>query len=71
MRRHPLLLLPPLVLTLAARAPAAAAATVVAELQRPSTVRSYAGMWRAMVRARRSARPWVDRGSLFSCLVTK
>ena len=44
MRRHPLLLLPPLVLTLAACAPAAAADTVVAEPQRPSTVRSYAGI---------------------------
>jgi hypothetical protein len=44
MRRHPLLLLAPLAVTLAVCTPAAAADTVVARLQRPSTIRAYAGI---------------------------
>ena len=44
MRHHPLLLLAPLAVTLAVCIPAAAADTVVAQLERPSTIRSYAGI---------------------------
>jgi hypothetical protein len=44
MRPRPLLLLAPLAVTLGVCAPAAAADTVVAELERPSQIRSYAGM---------------------------
>jgi hypothetical protein len=44
MRHHPLLFLTPLMLTLAVCTPVAAAGTVVAQLERPSTVRAYAGI---------------------------
>jgi hypothetical protein len=44
MGRHRCLLIAPLVLGLVASAPASASDTVVAELQRPSTIRSYAGI---------------------------
>lgn len=44
MRHHPLFLLAPLAVTLAVCSPASAADTVVAELERPSTIRAYAGI---------------------------
>ena len=44
MRHHPLLLLAPLAITLAVCTPAAAEDSVVAELERPSTIRSHAGI---------------------------
>jgi hypothetical protein len=43
MRHHPLFLLAPLAITLAVCSPASATDTVVAELERPSTIRSYGG----------------------------
>ena len=52
----------PLVLRLPVRAEAA---------HQWRVVRSYAGKLPAMMRARRSARPSVDRGSLLSWMVTK